>query len=266
MAAIEVFNRYEKKFIIRADVCNELQQELRQYMVSDEYNKDFKPYSICNIYYDTVDNNLIRTSLLKPAYKEKLRLRAYGVPTADDIVFLEIKKKFCGLTNKRRIRIGLMDAYDFLEKKRVPKADYINQQILSELNYFVHFYNPEPKLYLAYDRYAYFSKENRHLRVSIDLNIRARRTDLRLECGDFGERIVPEHMRIMEIKAEHSIPVWLAALLSKYHVYSTGFSKYGTEYQNYLWSRLEKGENACSNHYFPQPILHRQALHSSQQQ
>ena len=63
----------------------------------------FGSYTICNIYYDTPDWRLIRASLEKPAYKEKLRVRSYGVPTETDRVFVELKKKFDGVVYKRRI-------------------------------------------------------------------------------------------------------------------------------------------------------------------
>ena len=63
------------------------------YMELDKYNKNGQFYSISNIYYDTDDNRLIRSSIEKPVYKEKLRMRSYGTPNAHDKVFLEIKKK-----------------------------------------------------------------------------------------------------------------------------------------------------------------------------
>ena len=102
---IEVFNRHESKFLINRDVYEEVETRLLQHMEIDEYNKAHKFYTISNLYFDTKDNNLIRHSLSKPKYKEKLRLRAYGVPTKDEGVYLEIKKKVCGLVNKRRTKI-----------------------------------------------------------------------------------------------------------------------------------------------------------------
>ena len=48
---------------------------LMDHMKPDRYSKSL----ICNIYYDTPDRRLIRASLEKPVYKEKLRLRSYGL-------------------------------------------------------------------------------------------------------------------------------------------------------------------------------------------
>lgn len=80
-------------------------------MTLDPYNIDRKPYTITNLYYDTPDDYLIRAPLSDPVYKEKLRLRAYGVPEKNSKVFLEIKKKYDGLVNKRRTALGLDEAY-----------------------------------------------------------------------------------------------------------------------------------------------------------
>lgn len=100
--AIEVFNRYENKYMLSQSVFEKVQARLSEYMELDAYNKQHETYTISNLYYDTPDNYLIRTSLQKPNYKEKLRVRAYGVPDTGDKVYVEIKKKFAGLVNKRR--------------------------------------------------------------------------------------------------------------------------------------------------------------------
>ncbi|NLL93089.1 MAG: VTC domain-containing protein [Clostridiales bacterium] len=92
--AIEVFNRYEKKYIIDEKTLDFLTTRMSSYMRTDKYNKDSEFYNIANVYYDTKNDELIRKSIEKPVYKEKLRLRSYGVPQTSDTVFLEIKKKY----------------------------------------------------------------------------------------------------------------------------------------------------------------------------
>lgn len=44
---------------------------------------------ITSLYFDTPNRSLIDRSLEKPEYKEKLRLRSYGVPTEEDRVYVE---------------------------------------------------------------------------------------------------------------------------------------------------------------------------------
>ena len=273
--AIEVFNRHESKFLIDRSIYTEIQERLLQYMELDEYNKAHEFYTISNIYFDTKDNNLIRHSLSKPEYKEKLRLRAYGVPKEDEKVYLAIKKKVCGVVNKRRTKLNLGEAYDFLETGEKPAIKkYMNSQVLNEINYILKIYDLEPKLYLAYDRKAFFSKTDRDLRITFDSNIRTRRYDLKLESGDHGENLLDEDKWIMEVKAENNMPFWLSSLLSEYKIYKTSFSKYGKEYQNQLLNnrqvtlnsqlslndrKLRGGINTCLTQYSQQPQLLQQS-------
>ena len=113
--AIEVFNRYEHKYFMQTKTYEKVLKVTDQHMVLDKYNQGHRAYTIANVYFDTDDDYLIRHSLEKPKYKEKLRLRAYGVPDADTKVFLEIKKKFDGVVNKRRTTLTLKEAYFFSE-------------------------------------------------------------------------------------------------------------------------------------------------------
>lgn len=233
--AIEVFNRVEKKYLIDEDTYRVFSELIEPYMEADEFCANDNFYSINNIYYDTDTDELIRNSIDKPVYKEKLRLRSYGVPELNDMVFLEIKKKFNGVVNKRRTVIRLSQAYDFLDNGIVPgDGDYLNMQVVRELKYFIEFYKPKPKVFLKYDRKALFGKEDNDLRITFDKNIRARREDLRLEAGDAGERLLEDGKILMEIKTTTSFPLWLTSILTKYEIKGVSFSKYGTEYKKFI--------------------------------
>lgn len=204
-------------------------------MVIDSYSNGHKPYTISNIYYDTQSDYLIRESLSKPVYKEKLRLRSYGIPCSDSIVYLEIKKKFDGIVNKRRTALKLCEAYEFLQTGIIPTyKDYMNLQVLNEIEYFLKIHKVLPKLYLAYDRIAYFEKGNKDLRISFDMNIRSRRHDLFLENGDHGERLVNDNVYLMEVKTSLSKPLWLTHMLAELDIKRNSFSKYGTEFKNFI--------------------------------
>lgn len=238
--AIEVFNRVEKKYLIDVDTYNEFCRAIEPFMNNDKFSADGKFYSINNIYYDTDTDELIRRSIDKPPYKEKLRLRSYGVPELEDKVFLEIKKKFKGIVNKRRTLIRLYRAYDFLDKGIVPKSgSYMNEQVIKELKYFIDFYNPKPKLFLKYDRKALFGKEDSDLRITFDTNITTRRYDLRLEAGEYGEKLLEEDKILMEIKTIDSFPLWLTNILTELEIKSNSFSKYGTEYLKYIQNNMK---------------------------
>jgi SPX domain protein involved in polyphosphate accumulation len=253
--AIEVFNRNERKFLISKNVYEDLNIKLKEYMEMDDHSKEDSFYTISNIYYDTEDNYLIRNSLSKPQYKEKLRLRSYGVSGGEDKVYLELKKKFNGLVNKRRTSLKLNEAYEFLRTNEKPELkNYMNKQVINEIHYSLKLYKVEPKVYLAYDRKAMFCKDNREVRITFDTNIRTRRYDLKLEAGDYGEPLIENDKWLMEVKVEKNIPLWLSKLLSEYKIYKTSFSKYGNEYKKMLINNMNlKGdENKCSTQYSTQ--------------
>jgi SPX domain protein involved in polyphosphate accumulation len=233
--AIEVFNRIEKKYLISEDIYDKFYKEIKPYMEEDKYCKNGNYYSINNLYYDTDTDELIRRSMEKPVYKEKLRLRSYGIPKSEDRVFLEIKKKYRGVVNKRRTKLTLKQAEDFVNKGIVPtEGDYINHQVVKEIDYFIKFYKPRPKLFLAYDRVALFGKDDHNLRITFDRNIRTRRNNPELEKGDTGKQLLPAGKVLVEIKTSDSLPMWLTEILNRNEIRSTSFSKYGTEYANFI--------------------------------
>lgn len=230
--AIEVFNRFEHKYKMDTETFHKVCEIMDKHMVLDSHCENHSCYTIANIYYDTPDDHLIRESLSKSVYKEKLRLRAYGVPELDSKVFLEIKKKFNGLVNKRRTVLKLNEAYDFIETRDLPETQsYMNAQVLNELEYFLEMYDLQPKVYIAYDRLAYFEKGNDDLRISFDTNIRTRRHDVRLEAGDYGKRLLPSDTWLMEIKTSRAMPIWLCEMITELELRRSSFSKYGTEFK-----------------------------------
>lgn len=233
--AIKSFKRYEKKYLLTQSQYDELIKRLSEYMNPDEYCKDGKNYSIYNIYYDTDDNKVIRHSISKPYYKEKLRLRSYSIPkSSNDKVFLEIKKKINGVVNKRRVVLTLGEAYKFLELRiRPERSDYMSNQVLNEIEYYLDNNKVTPKVYISYSRKAYFCKSDKNFRLTFDSNIITRRDYLFLEAGSFGEELLEKGQYLMEVKILGAIPLWLVGILSELEIYSTKFSKYGNEYMRY---------------------------------
>lgn len=235
---MEVFQRVEKKYMMSYETYKSFLQQIQAYMQEDQFGL----HTICNIYYDTEQDELIRASIEKPRYKEKLRLRSYGIPTSNSKVFLEIKKKYAGIVYKRRCAMTLKEAEYYLDHGIKPKED---SQILRELDYFMKFYHPIPKLYLAYDRRAYFGKDDHNIRMTVDKNIRSRTTQLQLDKGDEGELLLEEGYHLLEIKVPNAYPMWLVEILSNLKLYPVSFSKYGSIYKKSI--EKEKDE-ARRNH------------------
>lgn len=240
--AIKSFKRYEKKFVLNKSQYEQLMPRLLEYMEPDKYCKSGKNYSIYNIYYDTERSDVIRHSIGKPYYKEKLRLRSYYVPkSGEDMVFLELKKKINEIVNKRRVELSLHQATKFVETGQRPKVkDYINKQVINEIEYYLKNNRVDKAVYIGYSRKAFFAKSDNEFRLTFDRDILCRREDLYLESGCYGKDILGNDRYLMEVKILGAIPLWFTRILSELEIYNTHFSKYGQEYMAYCESLQNK--------------------------
>lgn len=237
--AISTFKRYEKKYLINSRQMSELMPLLLKYMDYDAYCRGGDKYTIYNIYYDSVNSDIIRENSNASSYKEKLRLRSYYPKNGpDDTVFLELKKKENGIGNKRRIALKQREVDDLLYRAVPPSGDsYLERQVTAEILYFLSNNPVRPAVYIQYDRLALFGREDGEFRMTFDDNIRARRKDFSFGPADDDELLLEADMYIMEVKFLGAMPVWLAKKLSEMSIFSRGFSKYGTEYKNRLLHR-----------------------------
>ena len=226
MSHIDVFKRYEIKYILTARQKAALMEALEGRMEIDEYGRT----TIRNVYYDTPDKSLIRRSLEQPVYKEKLRLRSYSRVNEDENVFVEIKKKYAGIVYKRRTAVKLHQAESWLIGD-TPQPYF--SQITDEIEYMRrHYKNLEPSCFISYEREAYFPVDGSSLRLTLDENILGRSFDLSLLQGIYGDYIIGKELTLMELKSPGALPMWITEFLSGNGIYKTSFSKYGTYYKN----------------------------------
>lgn len=223
----EFFKRVEKKYELTTNEYIYIKNKIKEKMLEDEHGKS----TILNIYFDTKNYDLIRHSISKPIYKDKIRLRSYNTPNIKSDVFLEIKRKYEGVVSKRRIKIKLGDFNNFLDFNK-------EGQVENELLYYFNLYNLESKMFLSYDRVAYYLKEDRNFRLTFDNNIIARNYDLNLEKGVYGEYILDNNKYMMEVKTTGAMPLWFVKILNELELKPCNYSKYGEAYtrivlQNY---------------------------------
>ena len=219
----EFFRRMEKKYIITRKQYLTLKDIIKDNMIEDEHGKS----TICNIYFDTSRFDLIRHSITKPIYKDKIRLRSYNTPNINNTVYLEIKRKYDGVVSKRRIEMRLNEFYKYMSNKN----SFANgNQVEKELLYYFQYYNLKETMFLSYNRRAYYDKNNRDFRITFDSNIIARNYDLKLEKGVYGNNILEQDKYIMEIKTLGAMPMWLVKKLNELVISPCGFSKYGEAY------------------------------------
>ena len=243
MAVQTVFQRYELKYLLTEPQKERILSAMAPYMKIDQYGRTV----IRNLYYDTQSYLLIRRSVEKPAYKEKLRIRSYSCVAVDSPVFVEVKKKYNGVVYKRRISLAHQAAVAWLNGENTCDQ---NTQIAREIDYFKEHYGPlKPTVFLSYEREAYYCNDGSDFRVTFDDNILCRREDLSLASDVYGEPILPDGMTLMELKCSGGIPLWMTRVLSEEKIYKTSFSKYGTAYKTMIFP-----ENHRMNEYQMQEV------------
>ena len=221
------FERYEKKYLLTAAQYRQFRERTRHRLAVDQYGRS----TILSVYYDTPDARMIRASMEKPVYKEKLRLRSYGRPGAGDAVFVELKKKYRGIVYKRRVEMPLNAAQAWLGGQGKAPDGQIGREIAYTL---ARYENLAPAMFIAYDRVALYGKDDPLLRVTFDSRLLFRHEALTLADGAWGEPLLDPAARLMEVKLPGAMPLWLAHLMDELKIYPASFSKYAAAYQRTL--------------------------------
>ena len=147
------FKRIETKYIISKEILDKLIQDLKEYLVEDDY-----PIStISNIYFDTEDFDILQDEHLGDKRKEKVRMRTYlSQPKIDSQVFLEIKTKDQeGIGRKYRLLSTPSSIINFITKGHLD-ASITDTVVIETVKKLQHDYKfaIKPRMYIYYDRYS----------------------------------------------------------------------------------------------------------------
>lgn len=222
------FKRYEIKYLLTKQQKQAILRVMEPYMQLDDYGRT----TIRNIYYDTDTYRLIRRSLEKPAYKEKLRIRSYQAAASDDPVFVELKKKYRSVVYKRRLTLPESQVMNsFWHDLPLP----VHSQIADEIEYFRSYYEKlHPTVFLSYEREAFYALDGGYFRVTFDENILYRESDFSLGSEVYGISLLERGQTLMEIKTSGGMPLWMSRELNRLKLYQTSFSKYGSAYRHIM--------------------------------
>lgn len=217
------FERREAKYLLADSERLALELIMSGHMLPDEHGSS----TVRSVYYDTPSLLLARRSAESPTYKEKLRTRAYGDPVEGEGIFVELKKKCAGVVYKRRTLTDADTAAILLDPGRAPRP--ADSQIEREISRAAMRYEGlAPRVYLAYDRTAFYERGNRDLRMTFDRRVRARWDDPSLSVTEGTEQLLEDGVSILEIKSSRAMPLWLAAAISELRLRPAHWSKYGT--------------------------------------
>lgn len=236
-----VFKRYELKYLLTAEQKAKILQAMKPYMALDQYGRT----TIRNLYYDTDSYRLVRRSIEKPAYKEKLRIRSYSRASASSPVFVELKKKYDCVVYKRRLSLQEDQAMKWTAREGSCEQD---SQISREIDYFLSYYKTlHPVVFLSYEREAYFETNGGDFRVTFDDHILCRQEELSLDSDAWGTPLLKDGTVLMELKCSGAIPMWMTNVLTSEHIYTTSFSKYGTAYKNLIYPKIGPKHEITNN-------------------
>ncbi|MBR0382649.1 MAG: polyphosphate polymerase domain-containing protein [Eubacterium sp.] len=224
------FQRYEKKYLTDRSRMKEIVRVLKRHMKADAHDRESMGYKVCNLYLDTAKGDVFEEALLKPWYREKIRLRSYGyVKGSEDHVFLEMKKKVGGFVSKRRVRLTAGEAEAFLSRRQEPQdASFMTRQILGEAAYSLQVRKAIPACRISYDRVAFVTDESDFVRVTLDTNLRSSAAEGGIRVRPREELFMPADFCVMEVKTSGACPLWLSDLLKEEGLLPQSFSKFVT--------------------------------------
>ena len=217
---METFRRFEKKYLLDEQQYRRLTELLKDRVLPDKFYET----DIRSIYYDTDDHELIRRSIEKPEYKEKLRIRSYKEVTGDEMVFVELKKKFDGIVYKRRTKASSVQLLDDIYRCQF-KDPQVGKEILYALDYYGRL---KPSIFIGCKRTSFVGKEDRDLRITFDKEICYRMEDLSLRKTEKDKLLTDK--TVMELKIKDAMPLWLSEILDEVKAYPRGFSKVGNAF------------------------------------
>ena len=239
-----IFKRLEKKFILNKHQLTSFKKLINNHMQADAFGH----YNVLNIYYDTPNWDIAKLQLEKPIYREKLRMRCYNSNNKNSDMFLELKKKYKGVSYKRRTYISdyANSTFTLNEKKQIDK----------EIDYYINTNQVSERMFIGYSREAYAGIQDPNLRLTLDTNICYRTHDLNFNDVTNGTKILAHDQTLLEVKIGGAFPLWLAKFLSENQLYANSFSKFANSYlhMNQHNTKDTNNNDAISNE--PTPLLY----------
>ncbi|WP_301109879.1 polyphosphate polymerase domain-containing protein [Sporosarcina sp.] len=228
--AIEIFSRKEQKYLITRRQYEELTDRIGPKMRNDKNGVDGK-YSVTSLYFDNAEKGIYFETKNKLKYRQKLRLRVYDDADLNSTAFFEVKQKHKKVVNKRRMLLPLREAYRYLEEDGQAGLDQYetsNSQVMKEVDYFRKFYQLRPEMVVSYSRHALHGINDSELRITFDFDLKCRKEDLHIENGPYGEHFIDPDLVVLEVKVDHSVPLWLARILQELQCEQRSASKFCT--------------------------------------
>ncbi len=224
--------RHELKYLITPAQRAAIVAGLAGHVVADQHSAEAGAYTIASLYYDTANYRAYWDKVEGHRSRRKVRVRVYGghTVTPETRCYVEIKARQNQLMGKRRVALPYAAAVDPAAYPDI-WADFAaaDQVVLQEVAYLHTALHLQPACVVSYQRVALNGLEPYDdLRVTFDTQLRGRIHDLSLLSPGTtdGHYFIDPHLCVMEVKVNHTVPHWLARLISQQRCTAQRISKY----------------------------------------
>lgn len=229
-SAIHRFNRYEIKYLMPESALPELRKRLSSRMSVDS-NTGGKPERISSVYYDARDLRFYWEKIEGIRFRRKLRIRIYGEPAAiseDSEAFVEIKQRTNRVTQKRRVSLPYRHARMLCAGWPLPAgAPLVRPAFGNEVLTMVTSLDLRPTAVTTYLREPYIGIDaDIGMRITLDHRVCGRVRDFDLSLDTENRFLIPQHLAIVEIKANERVPTWFTDLAAELELTTVRISKY----------------------------------------
>lgn len=226
---IKDFNRLELKYVVPHDRVDDLVRALGDYVVRDPNAREPGGYPLYSVYADSPELTFFWEKIEGLKYRRKVRFRRYG--DSPD-VWLEIKQRIDRTLQKRRTKWPLETvervffAEGGLDESAIPDPE---DPVVQEILVLWRHHDLRPTMGTSYRRLAYFAANESDLRLTFDSRVTYHPKALGLrEKAQPEKAIVDPDRSILEIKYNHTVPLWLCRLVARFELQMIRMSKYCT--------------------------------------
>lgn len=228
---VEDFSRYEFKYLLNRDQCDEIESEVRHFMVYDGHvHPDFdNRYLVRSLYFDNADAHNYYEKIDGIKTRRKFRIRTYGTAPDNDLpIFLEEKGRHNNRTYKHRIPVRFEDLDILLTPSRSMEIldIYPNLPLTETFVFDVIRRRLKPKVLVDYLRRPYISAYDMNFRLTFDSKLSA------MAVNDlYPSATVPRYLSnagwtILEVKFHRRIPAWFHRILQAHSLCRLSISKF----------------------------------------
>ena len=217
---IRRFNRFELKYIIRADERDAIREDLAKNMKLDKHSDAGGNYRVTSLYYDSPEASCFWSKVEGIKYRRKVRVRVYGHHADDDAqpVMVEIKQRINRTVQKRRVVTPLTAGYSLCRGDGAPDFDDpMDRAVANEIELLVRTLHLRPAVVITYIRQAWVGGDYEPgLRITFDQALACRGPERKLAPGLPDHFFMQPDWLIMEVKADETVPLWVGRMLSRH--------------------------------------------------